>query len=69
MALRTKDAAASLSGFGRSSLRLRPDRVRIGEERGAEALDLLKAGEGGIPAASARCTQDRRSARYAGLSS
>ncbi len=42
-ALRTKDGVASLSELVRSSLRLRPDRIPIGEVRGAEALDLLKA--------------------------
>jgi Flp pilus assembly CpaF family ATPase len=43
VALRTKDGAASLSDLVRSSLRPRPDRIPIGEVRGAEALDLLKA--------------------------
>ncbi|MGH7023688.1 MAG: P-type conjugative transfer ATPase TrbB [Caulobacteraceae bacterium] len=43
VALRTKDGAASLSELVRSSLRLRPDRIPIGEVRGPEALDLLKA--------------------------
>jgi type IV secretion system protein TrbB len=43
VALRTKDGAASLSDLVRSSLRLRPDRIPIGEVRGPEALDLLKA--------------------------
>jgi type IV secretion system protein TrbB len=43
VALRTKDGVASLSDLVRSSLRLRPDRIPIGEVRGAEALDLLKA--------------------------
>ena len=33
----------------RSSLRLRPDRIPIGEVRGAEALDLLKAWGTGHP--------------------
>jgi type IV secretion system protein VirB11 len=43
VALRTKDGVASLADLVRSSLRLRPDRIPIGEVRGAEALDLLKA--------------------------
>ncbi|WP_410053050.1 P-type conjugative transfer ATPase TrbB, partial [Bradyrhizobium sp.] len=43
VALRTKDGVTSLSDLVRSSLRLRPDRIPIGEVRGAEALDLLKA--------------------------
>lgn len=61
VALRTKDGVASLSDLVRSSLRLRPDRIPIGEVRGAEALDLLKAwgtghpgGVGTIHAGSAR---------------
>jgi type IV secretion system protein VirB11 len=43
VAMRTKDGVATLSDLVRSSLRLRPDRIPIGEVRGAEALDLLKA--------------------------
>ena len=49
VALRTKDGAASLSDLVRSSLRLRPDRIPIGEVRGGEALDLLKAWGTGHP--------------------
>jgi type IV secretion system protein VirB11 len=49
VALRTKDGIASLSDLVRSSLRLRPDRIPIGEVRGAEALDLLKAWGTGHP--------------------
>ncbi|MGQ0278448.1 ATPase, T2SS/T4P/T4SS family, partial [Sphingopyxis sp. Q841] len=49
VAMRTKDGAASLSDLVRSSLRLRPDRIPIGEVRGAEALDLLKAWGTGHP--------------------
>jgi type IV secretion system protein VirB11 len=63
VALRTKDGVASLSDLVRSSLRLRPDRIPIGEVRGAEGLGLLKAWGTGIPAASARSTPAPRSAR------
>jgi P-type conjugative transfer ATPase TrbB len=49
VALRTKDGVASLSDLVRSSLRLRLDRIPIGEVRGAEALDLLKAWGTGHP--------------------
>jgi type IV secretion system protein VirB11 len=49
VALRTKDGVASLSALVRSSLRLRPDRIPVGEVRGAEALDLLKAWGTGHP--------------------
>ena len=49
VALRTKDSVASLSDLVRSSLRLRPDRIPIGEVRGSEALDLLKAWGTGHP--------------------
>ncbi|SFD98255.1 type IV secretion system protein VirB11 [Salipiger profundus] len=49
VAMRTKDGVANLSDLVRSSLRLRPDRIPIGEVRGAEALDLLKAWGTGHP--------------------
>ena len=49
VALRTKDGVVSLSDLVRSSLRLRPDRIPIGEVRGPEALDLLKAWSTGHP--------------------
>jgi type IV secretion system protein TrbB len=49
VAMRTKDNVASLTDLVRSSLRLRPDRIPIGEVRGAEALDLLKAWGTGHP--------------------
>ncbi len=49
VALRTKDGVVSLSDLVRTSLRLRPDRIPIGEVRGAEALDLLKAWGTGHP--------------------
>ena len=49
VSLRTKDGVATLADLVRSSLRLRPDRIPIGEVRGAEALDLLKAWGTGHP--------------------
>ncbi len=49
VALRTKDGVATLADLVRSALRLRPDRIPIGEVRGAEALDLLKAWGTGHP--------------------
>ena len=49
VAMRTKDGVATLSELVRSSLRLRPDRIPIGEVRGSEALDLLKAWGTGHP--------------------
>jgi type IV secretion system protein VirB11 len=38
-----------MSDLVRSTLRLRPDRIVVGEVRGAEALDLLKAWGTGHP--------------------
>lgn len=49
VALRTRAPIASLSDLVRSALRLRPDRIPIGEVRGAEALDLIKAWGTGHP--------------------
>ncbi|WP_343699083.1 P-type conjugative transfer ATPase TrbB [Caulobacter sp.] len=49
VALRTRDGVASLTDLVRSSLRLRPDRIVIGEVRGPEALDLIKAWGTGHP--------------------
>ena len=47
--LRTQPGAVSLADLVRSTLRLRPDRIIIGEVRGAEALDMLKAWNTGHP--------------------
>jgi Flp pilus assembly CpaF family ATPase len=49
VALRTREGVANLTDLVRSSLRLRPDRIIIGEVRGAEALDLIKAWGTGHP--------------------
>jgi type IV secretion system protein VirB11 len=49
VALRTKAGVVCLSDLVRSTLRLRPDRIIVGEVRGAEALDMLKAWNTGHP--------------------
>lgn len=49
VALRTSEGGASLAQLVRSALRLRPDRIVVGEVRGGEALDLLKAWGTGHP--------------------
>ena len=49
VALRTKPGVASMAELVRSTLRLRPDRIVVGEVRGGEALDLLKAWGTGHP--------------------
>ncbi len=49
VALRTKHGVANLTALVRSTLRLRPDRIVVGEVRGAEALDMLKAWNTGHP--------------------
>jgi P-type conjugative transfer ATPase TrbB len=49
VALRTRRGAVSLADLVRSTLRLRPDRIVVGEVRGPEALDMLKAWNTGHP--------------------
>lgn len=49
VALRTKQGVVGLAALVRSTLRLRPDRIIIGEVRGSEALDMLKAWNTGHP--------------------
>jgi P-type conjugative transfer ATPase TrbB len=49
VALRTQQGSVTLSDLVRSTLRLRPDRIVVGEVRGPEALDLLKAWNTGHP--------------------
>ncbi|RYD99929.1 MAG: P-type conjugative transfer ATPase TrbB [Sphingomonadales bacterium] len=49
VSLRTQSGTVSLSDLVRSTLRLRPDRIVVGEVRGPEALDLLKAWNTGHP--------------------
>lgn len=47
--LRTLEGVVTLTDLVRSTLRLRPDRIIIGEVRGPEALDLVKAWGTGHP--------------------
>ncbi|RKL20119.1 hypothetical protein BFJ72_g15073 [Fusarium proliferatum] len=47
--LRTRAGVVSMTELVRSSMRLRPDRVIVGEVRGAEALDLIKVWGTGHP--------------------
>lgn len=49
VALRTKAGVAGMADLVRSTLRLRPDRIIVGEVRGGEALDMLKAWNTGHP--------------------
>lgn len=49
IALRTHGKNVQLSDLVRSTLRLRPDRIIVGEVRGPEALDMLKAWNTGHP--------------------
>ena len=49
VALRTRAGLVSMADLVRSTLRLRPDRIIVGEVRGPEALDMLKAWNTGHP--------------------
>ena len=65
VALRTRPAVVSLADLVRSTLRLRPDRIIVGEVRGAEALDMLKAWNTGHPGGIATVhANSARSALY-----
>jgi len=65
VALRTRPGAMSLADLVRSTLRLRPDRIIVGEVRGAEALDMLKAWNTGHPGGIATVhANSARSALY-----
>jgi type IV secretion system protein VirB11 len=47
--MRTEPGVSTMADLVRATLRLRPDRIVVGEVRGAEALDLLKAWGTGHP--------------------
>ncbi len=49
VALRTRLPHVSMADLVKSTLRLRPDRIVVGEVRGPEALDMLKAWNTGHP--------------------
>ena len=49
VALRTRTGSVTMGDLVRSTLRLRPDRIIVGEVRGREALDMLKAWNTGHP--------------------
>ena len=49
VALRTRAGTVTMADLVRSTLRLRPDRIVVGEVRGREALDMLKAWNTGHP--------------------
>jgi len=65
VALRTRRGVVSMADLVRSTLRLRPDRIVVGEVRGAEALDMLKAWNTGHPGGVATVhANSARSALY-----
>ncbi|MDF1628006.1 MAG: P-type conjugative transfer ATPase TrbB [Parvibaculaceae bacterium] len=65
VALRTRAGAVSMADLVRSTLRLRPDRIIVGEVRGGEALDMLKAWNTGHPGGIATVhANSARSALY-----
>jgi type IV secretion system protein VirB11 len=49
VSLRTKDGVVGMTELLKATLRLRPDRIVVGEVRGGEALALLKAWNTGHP--------------------
>jgi len=49
VAMRTKPGVASMTELVRSTLRMRPDRIVVGEVRGPEAIDLMKVWATGHP--------------------
>src|SRR3546814_11957719 len=71
VALRTRSigpggtGAVTMADLVRSTLRLRPDRIIVGEVRGREALDMLKGWNTGHPGgiATVHSNRDRKSTR------
>jgi type IV secretion system protein TrbB len=65
VALRTRPGVVTMADLVRSTLRLRPDRIIVGEVRGGEALDMLKAWNTGHPGGIATVhANSARSALY-----
>lgn len=65
VALRTRAGVVTMADLVRSTLRLRPDRIIVGEVRGGEALDMLKAWNTGHPGGIATVhANSARSALY-----
>jgi len=65
VALRTRPGLVSMADLVRSTLRLRPDRIIVGEVRGPEALDMLKSLNTGHPGGIATVhANSARSALY-----
>ncbi len=65
VALRTRPGIVTMTDLVRSTLRLRPDRIIVGEVRGPEALDMLKAWNTGHPGGIATVhANSARSALY-----
>jgi type IV secretion system protein VirB11 len=58
VSLRTKEECVSMTDLLRATMRLRPDRIVIGEVRGPEALALLKAWNTGHPGGCATLHAD-----------
>jgi len=65
VALRTRPGVVAMADLVRSTLRLRPDRIVVGEVRGPEALEMLKAWNTGHPGGIATVhANSARSALY-----
>lgn len=58
LSLRTKDGISNMTDLLKATMRLRPDRIVVGEVRGKEALALLKAWNTGHPGGCATIHAD-----------